>query len=692
MKLVAPVSRATGVSIEKTSALLGILANNGLKGGMAGTGLATTFIELNKKGITLEEGMRRINESQEPLKESMKLVGKVAGKTFLTLAGGVDKIDGLTKSLEDAKGTADEMAKIQLDNVSGDMKILGSAFEGFLLSVDKGDGFISKISRSFVQLGTSILGFLTPTKAATDAIRDQQKELFILEGKLNNANTSEEERRKIIVKLKEEYPDYLKHLDTETATNKELSDAISKVNDNLVNKIILARKDKEIQEQAENVADETISKLEREDKLRTIIANNRIKYGFQATEGTLLEQAEAQRLLVKEEAVNMSISDKQKAYRGLRDGVTLLTKATESLNKEQGKQDDMLSEQDALYNELGIKRVKATEEETEVVKGGTVATQSLIAAQEAILDIAKKMPETTEAEIVAKNKAIQVIEKEIKRLKELGKVKAKDPKEQKKLDSEAARLEKELQDFNANTKEEARELEKDKLRTNFEELLEQLGENEEAKIELTKSYLERMTALKKKHSDEDLADQAKIDKKKLDETEALADAELGVQNAKIDAIGAGFSILGQLAEENKGLQAVSLIGENAAGIAKQIINTQAANAVAAPLLSNPTTAAAGAAAIARNKIALGIGIASSVAATAKGLSALGQGGAPSGGAEGGAGGAQAPSFNLVEGTESNAIQNTITGQGNTPVKAYVTSGDITTAQQADRQAELNSGF
>ena len=91
-----------------------------------------------------------------------------------------------------------------------------------------------------------------------------------------------------------------------------------------------------------------------------------------------------------------------------------------------------------------------------------------------------------------------------------------------------------------------------------------------------------------------------------------------------------------------------------------------------------------------NKINLGLGIASNIAATAKGLSALGAGGAPSAGGQ--AGGSQAPSFNLVEGTDSNAIQNSITGQSNAPVKAYVTSGDITTAQQADRQAELNSGF
>ena len=43
LKLVAPVSKATGVSIEKTTALLGVLADRGLKGSIAGTGLAKTL-------------------------------------------------------------------------------------------------------------------------------------------------------------------------------------------------------------------------------------------------------------------------------------------------------------------------------------------------------------------------------------------------------------------------------------------------------------------------------------------------------------------------------------------------------------------------------------------------------------------------------------------------------------------------
>jgi len=167
---------------------------------------------------------------------------------------------------------------------------------------------------------------------------------------------------------------------------------------------------------------------------------------------------------------------------------------------------------------------------------------------------------------------------------------------------------------------------------------------------------------------------------------ATADAKLGIQKASLDAASSAVGILAGFAEENKELQAASIIASNAIGIATNIIDTNAANArltleagVAAPAL------------ITANFIRMGTGIAASIAATAQGLSALGKGGDSSAGGAGATGGAEAPAFNLVEGSESNAIQNSIQGQDNA-VKAFVVSGDVTTAQSADRRIVEGSGF
>lgn len=175
----------------------------------------------------------------------------------------------------------------------------------------------------------------------------------------------------------------------------------------------------------------------------------------------------------------------------------------------------------------------------------------------------------------------------------------------------------------------------------------------------------------------------------IENDKATAEAKASIQDASLKTISGGLNLLKQLGEDSKALQATALIGESAVGIAEMVINKSKADLVAQPLLSNPATAAAGATALLLNKINLGIGIATNVAATAKGLAALGKGGAPAGGGD--TAGGEAPAFNLVEGSESNAIQQSIQGQENA-VKAFVVSGDVTTAQSADRRIVEGSGF
>ena len=154
LKLVAPTSKATNVSLEETTSLLGILADRGLKGSIAGTGLSKTFIELNKKGITLEQGFEKVKNSANPLNTAIDLVGVVAGKTFLTLAEGADDLEGLEQKFIDAEGAAKRMAEVKLDNLAGDTTKLSSAWEGFLLRIEDGDGILNKIARGGVKFLT----------------------------------------------------------------------------------------------------------------------------------------------------------------------------------------------------------------------------------------------------------------------------------------------------------------------------------------------------------------------------------------------------------------------------------------------------------------------------------------------------------------------------------------------------------
>lgn len=159
LKLVAPVSTSVGVSLEKTTALLGVLADRGLKGSIAGTGLAKSFIMLSKQGLTLEQGIKKVTDSGFDLNTAIDLVGIVGAKTFITLAKGADDIGKLEGALNNASGAAKTLADERLNNLKGDITILKSAWEGFILAIEDGTGGLNKLGRFLVQLTTKAIAF-----------------------------------------------------------------------------------------------------------------------------------------------------------------------------------------------------------------------------------------------------------------------------------------------------------------------------------------------------------------------------------------------------------------------------------------------------------------------------------------------------------------------------------------------------
>jgi hypothetical protein len=160
-KLAAPTARALGVSVEETGALLGALANNGLKGSIAGTGLSKVFIQLAKEGLTLDQGLDKVRNSSDKLNTAIDLVGVIGSKSLLTLAESGDDIDRLTGQLLAAEGAAQALAETKLDNLSGDVTKLGSAWEGFILGIEDGSGALNSLARGAIQLLTGAITGMT---------------------------------------------------------------------------------------------------------------------------------------------------------------------------------------------------------------------------------------------------------------------------------------------------------------------------------------------------------------------------------------------------------------------------------------------------------------------------------------------------------------------------------------------------
>ena len=230
-------------------------------------------------------------------------------------------------------------------------------------------------------------------------------------------------------------------------------------------------------------------------------------------------------------------------------------------------------------------------------------------------------------------------------------------------------LEKELRDAIAQTLAEGmsgRERELQELKTSYEEkirLADKAGMDTSA---ITEQYEKEQQAIRDSYNALEIAAE-----------KATEDAKAKIRDANIANIESGIALVKSLAGENREIQAAAIIAENAVGVAKTIINTQAANSGATlKYAALPGGIALAAAEKAANNIAAGIAIASSVAAAAQGLSALGKGGATGGNnPDSPSSSASTPSPQMMSG----AFQ-LEGGQEVQPMQAYVVSDDITDSQ------------
>jgi len=230
MKGAAPAAKAVGISVEETTALLGTLANAGISGSKAGNNLKTSFINLNAAGLTLEQGLEKVAKSEDKLGTAAKLVGKNAAASFLVLSEGVDTTKELTIGFQNAGGAAKRMADEQLDTLEGKTKILGSAWEGLVLSLLAGDGAFSSISKGLVEAATSMLSFLTASEDANEVS---------YESAIANRDLADSSQA-----LLNEYQDLVADGIAPTAEEKKRLDAITlELTDNLGDSVVAINKE-----------------------------------------------------------------------------------------------------------------------------------------------------------------------------------------------------------------------------------------------------------------------------------------------------------------------------------------------------------------------------------------------------------------------------------------------------------------
>jgi len=163
LKYVGPVAAGFGLTLEETTAALGLLGNAGIQASMAGTtlrGMLTRLADPSKEaaGILEDLGIAAFNAdgSMKPLvdilgqieesgmssAEAMSVFGQRAGPGVLAMVGqGSQALVDLQSRLENAGGTAERISEVQMQGLNGAMKSLTSAMEGLGLAI-AGSGFL----------------------------------------------------------------------------------------------------------------------------------------------------------------------------------------------------------------------------------------------------------------------------------------------------------------------------------------------------------------------------------------------------------------------------------------------------------------------------------------------------------------------------------------------------------------------
>jgi hypothetical protein len=162
--------------------------------------------------------------------------------------------------------------------------------------------------------------------------------------------------------------------------------------------------------------------------------------------------------------------------------------------------------------------------------------------------------------------------------------------------------------------------------------------------------------------------QAEIDQKAFETRKDL-------QLKYADVVMSAGRLLQQAAGDNKDLAIAGIILDQASAVASIAINTQK-NAAKAGYFS-PTGIA---------ELAAGaVGIASAIMSAKQGIDAINSSGIQGGSGSGATMVAPpAPKFNVVGASGINQVAQSIGNQSNQPIKAYVVSKDVTTAQSLDR--------
>lgn len=186
-KEAGPVASSLGISFTEASAAIGVLGNAGIQGSKAGTTLKNALIRLadppaeaakaiaelglNINATSLKNDgfagtLKKIAEAGASTTQIFKIFGAEAGPGIAAvLQQGTGAIEKLEEKLKNAGGTAETIAKQNMQGFNGAIKSLSSAFEALQIAI--ANSGLLEFATALITKATSLIQYLSTLENTT---------------------------------------------------------------------------------------------------------------------------------------------------------------------------------------------------------------------------------------------------------------------------------------------------------------------------------------------------------------------------------------------------------------------------------------------------------------------------------------------------------------------------------------------
>jgi TP901 family phage tail tape measure protein len=252
----------------------------------------------NEAMLKFLEGLNGNNEGLGVMAKKMDKLGLDGARAITVLsalAANTDKVrekqELANTAMEEGTSLTNEF-NIKNENVAGQWEKIGKAFSKIFTSGPIMDGVENLVGWMYDMIKIPL----------SDTLEKERVSMRGLELQIYDVNTPAKKRIELIKELKGEYPQLLKFIDAENVSNEGLEKALQNVNESLIHKILIQRKQEEINKAAELVADAVEEQLSKEIAHRELLAKIAEEHGITIGKNlTLTEQTADVQLQLKEE-------------------------------------------------------------------------------------------------------------------------------------------------------------------------------------------------------------------------------------------------------------------------------------------------------------------------------------------------------------------------------------------------------